>query len=91
MSSVSRMQTPIAIASRAFRHGLSDLGSMLKDWVPWQPPKGTGQASIQGGTLIFDGKRCVWSWKDKATADHANFDEVLKVVSQTASAREPAA
>ena len=44
------------------------------------PPGGVRQASIQGGTLVFEGAECVWSHYDKATADHANFDSVLQAV-----------
>jgi hypothetical protein len=85
------MQTPIAIASRALKSGVSDLRTVLRDWVSWQPPKGVGQASIQGGTLVFDGEECVWSHKDKATADHADMAEVLQVMRDAAQKRQPAA
>lgn len=73
-------QTPVAIASRALRSGVQDLTEVMKDWVPWQPPRGTKQASVQGGTLIFQGNDCVWSYRDKATADHADMREVAEVV-----------
>lgn len=72
--------TPIAIATRALRSGLKDLGDVLQDWTPYQPPKGLEQASIQGGTFVFQGKECVWSHYDPATAAHANFDDVLEQV-----------
>jgi hypothetical protein len=84
------VQTPLAIGARALRKGLADLGGVLKDWQPWQPPN-KGQANIQGGTLVFDGERCVWSHKDRATADHANMDEVLKIAQDTVASRRPAA
>ena len=78
------MQTPIAIGTRALKSGLGDLGTVLQDWVPWQPPKGAGQASIQGGTLVFRGSELLWSHKDKATADHADMQEVLRIAQEAA-------
>lgn len=78
------VQTPVAIASRAIQHGTKDLAAVFKDWEPWQPPKGTIQGFMQGGTLIFEGDSCVWSHRDKATADHANMEEVCQIVEKIA-------
>ena len=36
------------------------------------------QGNQQGGTLIFDGRSCVWQHYDVATAAHADPDEVLQ-------------
>lgn len=36
------------------------------------------QGLQQGGSLIFDGKQCVWEHYDEATAAHADPEEILK-------------
>jgi hypothetical protein len=72
-------QTPLAIARRAARPGgWGDLAAMLRGWQPWQPPKGPVQALNQGGAYLFDGRECVWSHRDAATAAHAEPEEMLE-------------
>ena len=36
------------------------------------------QGLQQGGSLMFDGKECVWEHYDVATAAHADPEEILE-------------
>jgi len=43
------------------------------------PPK-TNQGLLQGGLFCFDGEDCVFSHKDRATGDHADFEKALRAL-----------
>ena len=36
------------------------------------------QAKQQGGTLVFDGRRCLWRYDDPATSAHARPTQILE-------------
>ena len=36
------------------------------------------QAKQQGGTLVFDGRRCLWRYDDPATSAHARPKQILQ-------------
>lgn len=52
------------------------------------PPK-LKQSTRQGGLFVFLGEDCVWSHYDKATSDHADFEQVEAVVRDLAEGRTP--
>lgn len=70
--------TPLAIKRRMDSGQTKDLQDVLSRWEPWIPPK-QDQAFQQGGVLVFEGSRLLFSHYDKATADHADLKMVLGV------------
>lgn len=78
--------TAFSFLKRIRRGSLGDLGTVLKTWVPWNPPK-LDQALQQGGMFVFDGEECIFTHYDRATGDHADYDEVLRIVTAPRSKR----
>jgi hypothetical protein len=77
-SFLQRMRTP---------GGMDDIKDVLRRWKLWVPPR-QDQAFQQGGMLVFDNERCVWSHFDQATGAHAEFAAVLGVAQQLAGEQD---
>lgn len=71
--------TPTAIARRvAAPGGGASLAAALRKWKPYMPPAGPVQSLNQGGAFAFaPGGDCLWARCDRATADHADPDELV--------------
>lgn len=71
--------TPRAILARVQADDrAADLRTALARWQPWIPPK-LSQGLQQGGIIVFDGPRTLFSHYDPSTGAHASLEEVLAV------------
>ena len=74
--------TPEAIWQQMKNGKIEDLKQVMREWTKyklWIPPK-QDQAFQQGGVFVFEGDECIWEWRDRATGDHADFADVLRVL-----------
>lgn len=69
-------ETPLAILRRVQKDGATDLLAATARWKPWLPPK-SDQGLQQGGALVFDGPKLVYSHYDPSTGAHADLNDVL--------------
>lgn len=66
--------TPMAI----MRNGMEEFKKAVENYTMFVPPK-PDDAFQQGGLLIIDGDKVLYSHKDEGTADHAPMADVLGV------------
>mmetsp|Transcript_52596 Transcript_52596/g.114808 ORF Transcript_52596/g.114808 Transcript_52596/m.114808 type:complete len:144 (+) Transcript_52596:3-434(+) len=71
--------TPLSLLKRGMEGKTDDLMNVLDGWQPWMTPNGPQQAMNQGGMFVFEGPKVLYSYYDKATADHADLEEVLSL------------
>mmetsp|Transcript_5815 Transcript_5815/g.15496 ORF Transcript_5815/g.15496 Transcript_5815/m.15496 type:complete len:114 (+) Transcript_5815:496-837(+) len=70
--------TPLAFKERIEQGRMGDLAEIMPRWQPWVPPK-QDQAFQQGGMLVFEGDKVLFSHKDPSTSAHADLEEVKRV------------
>lgn len=75
-------ETGVAIKERQDKDGAADLKAMLKDYKLFSPPKSVKQTLIQGGCLIFDGRRALLVHLDPSTAAHIDYERAVSVATQ---------
>lgn len=73
------INTPLAIFSRFLKDGAPYLREALSSWKPWNPPA-LDQALNQGGVVVFQGRRAVFSHYDPSTGSHADWKRVVATV-----------
>jgi len=79
-------ETPMAIWRDVQSGRIEDLKGVMQRWTKqelWIPPE-QDQAFQQGGIVIFRGKETVWVHRDRATGDHADLDEVVRIAISSA-------
>ena len=73
--------SPFAIKDRIEKDGAEELRDVMPRWKPWIPPR-LDQGLQQGGLLIFEGNKQVFTHYDEATGAHADLQEVLSTATQ---------
>ncbi|KAK9843539.1 hypothetical protein WJX81_008019 [Elliptochloris bilobata] len=82
-STFFNIATPQSIWQRIQKDGAAGLRRAISSWKPWIPPK-QGQATQQGGVVVFDGQRCVLEHKDRATGAHIDLRDLLRAATPLA-------
>eukprot|EP01025_Chloroclados_australasicus_P033082 TRINITY_DN3360_c1_g1_i1.p2 TRINITY_DN3360_c1_g1~~TRINITY_DN3360_c1_g1_i1.p2 ORF type:complete len:286 (-),score=30.02 TRINITY_DN3360_c1_g1_i1:330-1187(-) len=91
---VFKQDTPFDVLGKEYQRPfelatlrLQNMIGVLSHWDELAPKK-TDLLTYQGGTLIFEGEKCIWKHMDSGILKYANFEDVKKqtlssAVSQT--------
>eukprot|EP01023_Acetabularia_acetabulum_P033697 TRINITY_DN31560_c0_g1_i4.p1 TRINITY_DN31560_c0_g1~~TRINITY_DN31560_c0_g1_i4.p1 ORF type:complete len:272 (-),score=43.94 TRINITY_DN31560_c0_g1_i4:528-1343(-) len=80
---VFRQETPFDVLGKKYQRPfelatlrLQNMIGVLSNWSQLAPPN-TNLLTYQGGTLVFEGEKCIWKHVDSGILKYANF-ETLK-------------